>query len=76
MHSQKGLSLEGEGIHTPIYIFCLCSVFVAVWALLSMGFSLQWLLLFQSTGSRAWASVVSASGLNCSVTHGISLDQG
>ena len=25
---------------------------------------------------RAWASVVSAPGLNCSMTHGISLDQG
>ena len=74
MHSQKGLSLEGEGIHTHIY--SLCSVFVAVWAFLSMGFSLQWLLLFQSTGSRAWALVVSAPRLNCSMTHGISLDQG
>ena len=48
------------------------------------GFSLQWLLLLRSTGSRragfsscgAWASVVVAHGLSCSVTCGVFLDQG
>ena len=29
-----------------------------------VGFSLRWLLLLQSTGSSAWASVVAAHGLS------------
>ena len=48
------------------------------------GFSLWWLLLVRSTGSRrvgfsscgTWASVVVAHGLSCSAVCGIFLDQG
>ena len=38
-----------------IYLFCLCWVFVAEWAFLwlqYMDFSLRWLLLLRSMGSR------------------------
>ena len=60
-------------------------LFLAVWAfstvasgsyssLQSLGFSLWWLLLLWSTGSRA--SVVVAQGLSCSLACGIFLDQG
>ena len=52
-------------------------------SLLCVGFSLWWLLLLRSTGSRrtgfsscAWASVVVVHGLSCSVACGIFLDQG
>ena len=40
------------------------------------GFSLWWLLLLWSMGSRAWASVVVAHGLHCSTACGILPDQG
>ena len=40
------------------------------------GFSLRWLLLLQSTGSRHAGSVVVAHGLSCSVARGIFPDQG
>ena len=40
------------------------------------GFSLQWLLLLQSMGSRLAASVVVAHGLSYSMACGIFLDQG
>ena len=40
------------------------------------GFSLRWLLLLQSTGSRHTGSVVVAHGLSCSKACGIFLDQG
>ena len=40
------------------------------------GFSLRWLLLLRSTGSRRVGSVVVARGLSCSVACGIFLDQG
>ena len=40
-----------------------------------LGFSLQWLLLLQSPGSRCTASVVVAHGLSCSVACGSFLDQ-
>ena len=36
-----------------------------------MGFSLQWLLLFRSTGSGCAGSVVVVCGLSCSVVCGI-----
>ena len=39
------------------------------------GFSLQWLLLLRSTGSRRTGSVV-VHGLSCSVARGMFLDQG
>ena len=39
-------------------------------------FSLQWLLLLRSTGSRRAGSVVVAHGLSCSSACGIFLDQG
>ena len=39
------------------------------------GFSLRWLLLLKSMGSRAWASVV-VHGLNCPTVGRIFLDQG
>ena len=41
-----------------------------------MGFSLQWLLLLRSTGSRGASSVVVARGLCCSVACGIFPHQG
>ena len=41
-----------------------------------VGFSLWWLLLLQSTGSRHAGSVVVAHGLSCSVACGIFPDQG
>ena len=44
--------------------------------LASRGFSLQWLLLFWSMGSRQWASVVVAQKLRCPAAHGILPDQG
>ena len=56
--------------------FCLCRVFVAARGLSLVaasrdyssvgytGFSLQRLLLLQSTGARVWASVVAAEGFN------------
>ena len=40
------------------------------------GFSLQWLLLLWSTGSRRVSSVVVAHGLSCSAACGIFPDQG
>ena len=40
------------------------------------GFSMQWLLLLWSTGSRRLGSVVVAHGLSCSAARGIFLDQG
>ena len=40
------------------------------------GFSLWWLLLLWSMGSRAWASVLVAHGLHCSTACGILPDQG
>ena len=40
------------------------------------GFSLRWLLLLQSTGSRSAGSVVVAHGLSCSAACGIFPDQG
>ena len=40
------------------------------------GFSLQWLLLLQSTGSRRAGSVVVTHGLSCSVACGIFPEQG
>ena len=42
----------------------------------SLGFSLQWLLLLQSTGSRCMGSVVLVHGLRCPPACGIFLDQG
>ena len=76
--------------------FWLCWVFIVVhglslvavsrgYSLLQcVGFSLQWLLLLRSTGSRhagfsscgTQASVVVAHGLSCSVACGIFPDQG
>ena len=41
-----------------------------------VGFSLQWLLLLRSTGSRRAGSVVVAHELSCSVACGIFPDQG
>ena len=40
------------------------------------GFSLRWLLLFQSVGARYTGSVVLAHGLSCSEACGIFQDQG
>ena len=82
-------------IHLFIYLWLLW-VFVAAYglslavasvgyysSLWCAGFSLRWLLLLWSTGSRhvgfsscgAWASIVAAHGLSCSVACGIFLDQ-
>ena len=40
------------------------------------GFSLQWLLVLRSTGSKAQASVIVAHGRSCSAACGIFPDQG
>ena len=40
-----------------------------------VGFSVQWLLLLQNTGSRRVGSIVVAHGLSCSVACGIFPDQ-
>ena len=70
-----------------IIYFWLCWVFVAVHGLSLVaasgghsslrcaGFSLSWLLLLQSMGSRWAGSVVVAHGLSCSAACGIFLDQ-
>ena len=79
---------------TFVYLW-LCWVFVAVRGLSLVGasfasllrdsgFSLCWLLPFQSTGSRACGlqqsqnigPVVVAHGLSCFTAHGIFLDEG
>ena len=69
-----------------IYYFWLRWVFVAACGLSLVvasgvysslrcaGFSLRWLLLLRSTGSRRAGSVVVAHGLSCSMACGISLD--
>ena len=44
-------------------------------SLLCMGFLLQWLLLFWSTGSRSRASVFVMHVLSCFVAYGIFLEQ-
>ena len=61
-----------------MYYFWLCCVFLAAWTFLQLqclGFSLPWLLLVQSTGSRhrlnSWVHRFS-----CSAACGIFLDQG
>ena len=68
--------------------FWLCWVFVAVRGLSLVavsrgysslqcaGFSLWWLLLLRSTGSRCTGSVVVARGFTCSAAWGIFPDQG
>ena len=53
-----------------IYFGCVGSL------LRCAGFSLRWLLLLWSAGSRAQASVVVAPGLSCSAACGIFPDQG
>ena len=45
-------------------------------AVLGLGFSLQWLLLLQSTDSKAGGSAVSVCRLSCSLVSGIFLGQG
>ena len=71
-----------------ILFFWLCWVFIAVHrlsvvaasgsysSLRCAGFSLRWLLLLQSTGSRRTGSVVVAHGLSYSTACGIFPDQG
>ena len=71
-----------------LFYFWLCWVFVAAcrvsllavnggYSLLqSKIFSLWWLLLLRSTGSRYQGSVVVAYGLNCFEACGVFLDQG
>ena len=56
----RGLSLVASGVS------CLVGL---------SGFSLHWLLLLQSKAPRAQAVIV-VRGRNCSVAHGIFLDQG
>ena len=74
-------------MYVCMYVW-LCWVFIAAHglslvaasrgysSLQCVGFSLRWLLLWRSTGSRAQASVVVAHWLSCSTTCGIFLDQG
>ena len=61
-----------------IYLCWLHWVFIAArglsLAVVLMGFSLQWLLLLQSTGSRCADSVVVARRLSCSSACGILLE--
>ena len=45
-------------------------------SLVCAGFSLQWLLLLQSTGSKRMSSVVEAHRLGCSAACGMFPDQG
>ena len=71
-----------------LFIFWLPWVFVAAHGLSVVaanrgyssfqctGFSLWWLLLLWSTGSRRAGSVVVVHGLSCSAARGIFLDQG
>ena len=70
------------------FSFWLCWVFVAACrlslfaasgvysSLRCVGFSLQWLLLLRSIGSRCVGSVVVVHGFSCSVACEIFLDQG
>ena len=63
------------GSSLPHKLFSSCSA----WGLLSSCsacFSLQWLLLLQSTGSRATGSVLVGLRLSCFEACGIFLDQG
>ena len=75
-------------VYLFIYLFWLRWVFVAARglslvaasrgcsALRCAGFSLRWLLLLRSTGSRRTGSVIVAHWLSCSVACGIFPDQG
>ena len=61
---------------------CCCAQAFSSWGewgyslLWCAGFSLRWLLLLRSMGSRCTGSVVVVHGLSCSVACGIFLDQG
>ena len=50
-----------------------CASFLQLWC---TGFSLQWLVLLQSAGSRHAGSAVVVHGLSCPSACGIFLDQG
>ena len=57
------------GLHCYAGFFCsACDKVGATLWLGCAGFSLWWLLLLWSTGSRAQASVAAVHGLSCSVT--------
>ena len=85
---EKFPSLNGVFNVLFVWVFLLRWVFVAACGLFlfaasggysslrCVGFSLQWLLLLRSTGSRCTDSVVVAHGLSCSVSRGIFPDQG
>ena len=63
------------GLHCNVWAFSSWGewgLFFLWWS----GFSLRWLLLFQSTGSRCAASAVVAHGLSCSIACGIVPGQG
>ena len=59
-------------IHCWVQAFSSCGGYSSLWC---MGFSLQWLLLLWSTGSRHMGSVVVRYGLSCSVACEIFPDQ-
>ena len=66
-----GLPTMAHRLVTCFYLFNFgCAV------LRCMGFSLQWLLLLQSMGSRHTDSVVMAHGLSCPMACGIIPEQG
>ena len=72
------------GLHCSVCGLSLVAVSGGSSSLWCVGFSLRWLLLLRSTGSRRagfsscsmWASVVVAHGFSCSVACGILPDQG
>ena len=52
------------GLCCCLWAFSSCGEWGLLFLLWCVGFSLRWLLLLQSTGSRWWASVVAACGLS------------
>ena len=62
-------------LHYCTLAFSSCSKWEDSW-LQCVGFSLEWFVLSQSSGSRCDSSVVVAHRFSCSVACGIFLDQG
>ena len=79
--SRTRLSDWTEWNLTVLDLLCCTPVFLAVGcrgysSLQGTGFSLWWLLLLQSTGSKRLGSVVETHGLSCSSACGIFRNQG
>ena len=69
------LFMTALGLHRCMWGFSSCGEPGAYSSLWCMGFSLQWLLLLQSMGSRHVASEVVVHGLSCPMACGIFLDR-